>query len=610
MKPFLILALMVSLPLMAANANSNTETDYRNNVQWAKDSISQNQQKSGFKDFDVNTLCQDAACRSGVANPAQSRYYNNESALSGDARNETSRNEQSQAVTTSFNNGRPSIDENDPAYRAAIGYQNDAYNISHGISSKYHDCDKGLRCEIGTATRSCSIPTNTPVQCSITPYVEDVFNYYTEYPYTLSGTPPFSISLNNPSATITSIHIQGELLAFGRKQVGGGSFNYTVGPATALHFKVNNSPLGVAPLQKEWISCAKTKCPYTINASFPYHGKADVFSLSVATELGGIPEPAILDLANLSIVVNVLQQRVDMSSRNSCGALIPECQQISRQCVESKETRIIDGVNVTQDCWKEQVSYQCNTPNTCTSLSECTTQSRACETLLEGVCISETQQRLCETQECQDVGLVCGEDSFALSGDYYEPSATQSTDFNRAAAGLAAISEAGQDVSGAASINENSAIIFKGDIMRCSNKPMGLSNCCQDSGWGNDIGITSCSEEEKALGDAKEDKLTISLGEYCAEKILGICIRKKKSYCAFSSKLARIVQEEGKAQLGLNFGSAKNPDCRAFTPNQLQQLNMDSMDFSDFYEDLHEGINMPNTDEIQQRLQQSVGGNS
>ena len=118
MKPLLMLTLMVSLPLMAATHN-NTENDYRHNVQWAKDSISQNQHKSGFKDFDVNELCQDATCRSGVANPAQSRYYNNESALSGDARGEASRNEQSQAVTTSFNKGRPVIDENDPAYRDA-----------------------------------------------------------------------------------------------------------------------------------------------------------------------------------------------------------------------------------------------------------------------------------------------------------------------------------------------------------------------------------------------------------------------------------------------------------------------------------------------------------
>ena len=598
MKPFLILALMVSLPLMAANANSNTETDYRNNVQWAKDSISQNQQKSGFKDFDVNTLCQDAACRSGVANPAQSRYYNNESALSGDARTEAIRDEQSQAVTTSFNKGRPSIDENDPAYHAAIGYQNDAYNISHGISSKYHDCDKGLRCDVGVQTKSCTLPTNNPVQCHITPYLKSSSSIQKSHTFTLSGKPPYSMDLPAQTASVTSLRVSGDFTSFGHPLF--------------LQLTLNGTLLGNAPVQRRAGSCnSDGQCPSSINSTFNYQGEtSSTLNLNIGTILGTSGMAFQLPVGNLSVTIVTTEEKAEIGYNNSCTALIPECQQVSRQCIEGPDTRIINGISVTLPCWDEQLSYQCNTANTCGAISDCSLQSTSCKTQLAGVCIEEQQQRRCETQQCQDVGLVCGEDSFALSGDYYDPSVTQSTDFNRAAAGLAAISEAGQDVSDAANINENSAIIFKGDPMACTKKAAGISNCCKDSGWGNSIGITSCSEEEKALGDAKEDKLTISLGEYCAEKVLGICIRKKKSYCVFSSKLARIVQEEGKAQLGLNFGSAKNPDCRAFTPNQLQRIDMDSMDLSDFYEDLHEGIDMPNTDEIQQRLQQSVRGSS
>ena len=587
MKPFLILTLMVSPPLIAATHN-NTETDYRNNVQWAKDSISQNQQKSGFKDFDVNALCQDAACRSGVANPAQSRYYNNESALSGDARNEASRDEQSQAVTTSFNKGRPSIDENDPAYRAAIGYQNDAYNISHGISSKYHDCDKGLRCDVGVQTHSCALPTLIEARCESVLYAKDIHTWDNDVALPpISGLSPLAVQLGSANSVFTAISITGTVGTKARPN--------------SLTLSINGTLLGQVPLTSSG-NCAAGYCPSTINASFPYQGAVAPFVLS-------FDRPYVY-ASDLIITAHYTTTSVELDWQNQCGSVLPECQLLADVCIEGADTREIGGITLTRDCWKKQQTYQCNAPNTCTALSQCSVQSTTCKTQFGGVCIEEKQQRLCETQQCQDVGLVCGEDSFALNGDYYDPSATQSTDFNRAAAGLAAISEAGQDVSDAANINENSAIIFKGDPMACTNKPIGISNCCQDSGWGNDIGITSCSEEEKALGDAKEDKITISLGEYCAEKVLGICIRKKKSYCVFSSKLARIVQEEGKAQLGLNFGSAKHPDCRAFTPNQLQRIDMDSMDFSDFYEDLHEGIDMPNTDEIQQRLQQSVGGSS
>ncbi|MFS1931688.1 conjugal transfer protein TraN, partial [Vibrio cyclitrophicus] len=42
-----------------------------------------------------------------------------------------------------------------------------------------------------------------------------------------------------------------------------------------------------------------------------------------------------------------------------------------------------------------------------------------------------------------------------------------------------------------------------------------------NGGWGTDVGLAQCNEEEKALGKAKDDKLTIYLGSYCAEKVLG-----------------------------------------------------------------------------------------
>ena len=598
----LLLSLMASLPLMATdtNSNTNTETDYRNHVQWAKDSINHNQHKPGFTGFDVNALCKDAACQRDVANPAPSRYINNASALRADARGEASRNEQSQAVTASFNKGRPTIDENDPAYHAAIGYQNDAYNISHGISSKYHDCDKGLRCDLSSTPRRCTRPTHSAAMCEVTPYLKSSSVENRRRSVSLSGSPYPNVSFRRRSVTVNSFVFSSDILAPAPTQ--------SLGEIQSLQVTINGISLGSAPVSPTIEPCSQSTCTYKLDKTFNQKIHGSSFQLGVLAKFERQSTPINVPIS--FIVLTFIYDRVNIAYRNSCSPLLPQCQRIQSQCVEGKATRLINDVLVTLNCWKETQTYQCNSSNTCTTLSHCTVQSSTCKTRFGGVCIEEQQQRQCETQRCQDVGLVCGEDSFALSGDYYEPSASQSPDFNHAAAGLAAIGEAGQDVKDKANINENSAIIFKGDIMRCSIKAIGLSNCCQDSGWGNDIGIVSCSEEEKALGSAKEDKLTISLGQYCAEKILGMCIRKKKSYCAFSSKLARIVQEEGKVQLGLNFGSAKHPDCRAFTPNQLQHIDMNQMDFSDFYEDLHEGMDLPDTDEIKRRLQRTVGGNS
>jgi conjugal transfer mating pair stabilization protein TraN len=586
------LSTMLVIPLMA----TNSEKDYRDNVQWAKDSINNNQHKAGFTGFDVKSLCNDAACQQGVANPEQSRYYNDPSAMNSAKMQGMSTDGQAQSVTTGFNKGRPTIDENDPAYQTAVGYQSDAYNISHGISSKYHDCDKGLVCEVDSLPRSCTLPTNNPVQCYLTPFVKSTSTHETKHPFRLTGMPPFNLALPNSEASITRIDFTGDFKAF-------------LGAST-LEISINAAVIGRLSIQTNTQRCnAQGMCPSKVNGSLAYQGKASPLSVGIGTMVrntGGIP--LNVPVEDLQITFVITETQVDVGYNNSCGAMIPECQQVQSKCLEGKQTRVINGVSVTVDCWKEQITYQCAFPNTCAALADCSIQSTSCDTSLGGVCIKNKQHRLCETSKCRDTGLVCGEDSFSLSGDYYDPAATRNTDFNQAAAGLAAVSEAASDVKDKANINENSAIIFKGTVMECTDKPLGISNCCQNSGWGNGIGLTSCSEEEKALGTAKEDKLTVSLGRYCAEKVLGVCIRKKQSYCAFNSKLARIVQVGGRAQLGRTFGSAKSPDCSAFSPNDLQQIDMSSMDFSDFYEDMYDAIELPNTDEIQKRLQQSVGG--
>ncbi|KZK68640.1 conjugal transfer protein TraN [Shewanella baltica] len=592
-----ILTLSAALPVVA----TNSEKDYRNNVQWAKDSIKQNQNKAGYTDFDVNSLCKDATCQQEVANPSESRYYNNPSAMDGAKMQGMSTDGQAQAVTSGFNKGRPTIDENDPAYHTAVGYQNDAYNISHGISSKYHDCEKGLVCEVDSQPRSCTLPTNNPVQCYLTPFVKSTSTQEVEHSFRLTGKPPFTIAMPTPDAEIVRVRLKGDYYSVG------------VGVPIKLEIKLNDTLLGYVPVQRGPGTCVTNgACSATVNGTLStenYQIKAAPLSVNIGSVISDSWNwQFYVNVTDLPITIITKETHVEIGYNNSCGAVLPECQQVQSQCIEGKETRMINGISVTLDCWKEQTTYQCTFPNTCSTLADCSIQSTSCDTQLGGVCIKDKQQRLCDKQQCRDTGLICGADSFALSGDYYDPAATRSTDFNHAAAGLAAVSDAAGDVKDKANINEDSAIIFKGNIMECSDKALGISNCCQDSGWGNGIGLTSCSEEEKALGTAKEDKLTVSLGQYCAEKVLGVCIRKKKAYCAFDSKLARIVQVEGRAQLGKNFGSAKNPDCSAFSPNELQRIDMSSMDFSDFYEDMYDAIELPSTDEIQKRLQQSVGG--
>jgi conjugal transfer mating pair stabilization protein TraN len=80
--------------------------------------------------------------------------------------------------------------------------------------------------------------------------------------------------------------------------------------------------------------------------------------------------------------------------------------------------------------------------------------------------------------------------------------------------------------------------------------------------------------------------LCVHVGTYCSSRILGACITRKQSYCCFNSRLARIVNEQGRAQLGRDYGDAKSPDCSGITVDALQRLDFSRMDLSEFYAEI------------------------
>ncbi len=82
---------------------------------------------------------------------------------------------------------------------------------------------------------------------------------------------------------------------------------------------------------------------------------------------------------------------------------------------------------------------------------------------------------------------------------------------------------AGKDV---AALNGVDVRAFTGQAKFCKKAAAGYSNCCKDSGWGQDIGLAKCSSDEKALAKAKSNKLTVSVGEFCSKKVLGVCLEK------------------------------------------------------------------------------------
>ena len=102
------------------------------------------------------------------------------------------------------------------------------------------------------------------------------------------------------------------------------------------------------------------------------------------------------------------------------------------------------------------------------------------------------------------------------------------------------------------------------------------------------MSMSSCNEDEGKLAMKEGAGLCHSVGTYCSSciRILGACvacIEHTTGKCCFNSKLARIVNEQGRVQVGKGWGSGKNPDCSGFSIAQLQSLDFAAMDLSEFY---------------------------
>ncbi|EDX7907266.1 type-F conjugative transfer system mating-pair stabilization protein TraN [Salmonella enterica subsp. enterica serovar Durban] len=302
--------------------------------------------------------------------------------------------------------------------------------------------------------------------------------------------------------------------------------------------------------------------------------------------------------------------RVEWSE--SCPFSKSEGAMTGSQCVEPGGTRsvVVGGktYSIHQDCWKWQDTYltQTETEGTCGEYmkdSACTVTRSQCADSVDGFCVSQQVTYSCERKKTGN-GQICGGEFFCTDGNCAQGQTGTSNMFGQAVSALAAVAAAGEDV---AELNGENVRAFTGEAKSCKKMAVGFNNCCKDSGWGQDVGLSSCSSDEKALGKAKEKKLTVYVGEYCSKKVLGVCLEKKRGYCQFDSKLARIVQEQGRRdQLGVGFGSGKSPDCRGITVDELQRLDFGVMNFSDFYSDLDAGSDIPEDQALLKKAQDII----
>lgn len=298
---------------------------------------------------------------------------------------------------------------------------------------------------------------------------------------------------------------------------------------------------------------------------------------------------------------------------SSCLSLAssPTCQNISEVCTDpAPSTRTINGIDVTRSCWNWQRTYNCSVVTSgnsdCQDLDAnplCRYSRTECldEDPTGGSCLVEDRIYTCSTagsSQGSSTAYVCADGIYCVNGECQTIEAEPSADFPKAVAALNSISQAGKE------LNQDTITIFNGTDQRCSKPVFGLTNCC-NGGTGIPL-IGTCSDAERQLARAVDAGLTHRIGSYCSKSFLGVCTSRRTTYCVFQSKLGRLIQEQGRPQIGLSWGTPKAPVCRGLTPDEFSRLDLSKFDFSEVIDDLAAVATIPNETQALSDLQAKI----
>lgn len=268
----------------------------------------------------------------------------------------------------------------------------------------------------------------------------------------------------------------------------------------------------------------------------------------------------------------------------------PECRPDADVCTDSTPTtRTINGIDVTQPCWAWSRTYQCNGM---TQMSDCSQlEGMGCSFLREN-CLSEDTpcMNVERIYSCPippvptTTGEICDGDVFCLNGECDEIVREPNTEFKDAAVALNAIAQAGKE------FDPNNLTVFRGEAMSCTKAIFGAINCCVPRGLPL---VGGCSAGDRALKERREKGECTYVGTWCSSSFLGVCLARRERHCCFLSRIGRILQEQGRPQIGKPWARPRDEQCLGFTIAEFQQLDLSRMDFSEVYAEFTDAARLP-----------------
>jgi hypothetical protein len=282
------------------------------------------------------------------------------------------------------------------------------------------------------------------------------------------------------------------------------------------------------------------------------------------------------------------------------------CRYINKSTSTPNETRMIQGESITRDHFEEYLEYGClkASSKSCAGLREkgCYQTKSSCKTRKENLCVLWEQTYRCPSTKIEGTSYCSSnkDTPYCMAGNCTDTSYEGNQDFAEVMSQMSVLKEAQTDL-------RNHLAIFKGQDRRCTRNCLNFRDCCGNGkGWGISLHLASCDAQEKELAELRLLNKCILVGTYCAEKAFGQCIRKKTTFCCYPSKIGKIIQEQGRKQIGLGFGSPKNPQCNGLTPEQLSKIDFSKIDFTDLFADIVAKTKPPNVTAITRSIQKSM----
>ncbi len=364
---------------------------------------------------------------------------------------------------------------------------------------------------------------------------------------------------------------------------------------------------------------AKTKAVFAMDCS-----RIEGYQLNPASSVSSAQDSVSIHVSTAMVNISLFHrtyekgEEIDEWRSTHCGPLEEMveqglCHYGKRVLVEGAGTRMIQGYAITKDDWQYKQYYDCQViKDECAALRAqgCHPLSSGCKEMREGVCWIYEQRYQCPKGDLGLAQVQSPPDSiFCLTGDCQPTHYKANGEFLEAMSRLALLKEVQDDLRA----NHHDALsIFKGEDKRCTRNCLNFKDCCRRlKGWGVSLGLAHCDENEQALAQRRALHQCHQVGTYCAHRdpILRKCTSKKTSFCCFGNRFARLLQEQGRAQLGLGWGAAEGPDCRGLTVEELSRLDLSRMNFSELFEDLMKKYKQPDGKILQEKTHEKIQDN-